>query len=156
MTNILHTFKHWLAVAISLIVVFAATQTYAAETESTPAVNARIDDFAVGKKAIENKQWQQAVESFSKVVANDPKHADAHNLLGFSYRWLGKYPEAFAAYGKALALDPKHKGALHYSGIAYLKTGQKAKAEEQLEQLRTVCSNCDETLSLAKAISEAK
>jgi Flp pilus assembly protein TadD len=128
----------------------------AADIQTTPVENARLDDFAVGKKAMESKKWAEAVSSFSKVVAQNPKNADAYNYLGYSNRWLGKYDEAFAAYDKALALDPKHRGALEYSGIAYLKTGKKAQAEAQLAKLQTICSSCEETTDLAKAIAAAK
>jgi Flp pilus assembly protein TadD len=70
-------------------------------------------------------------------------------------RWLDKYPEAFAAYNKALTLEPTHKGALNYSGIAYLKSGQKAKAQEQLAKLTQLCAQCEETTQLAQAIASA-
>ncbi|MES2585192.1 MAG: tetratricopeptide repeat protein [Pseudomonadota bacterium] len=128
----------------------------AAGIESTPAQNAQVDDFTAGKNAIDAKQWDQAVASFSKVVAQNPKNADAYNYLGYSNRWLGKYDEAFAAYGKALELDPKHKGALQYSGIAYVKTGQKAQAQVQLAQLQALCASCSETVDLAKAIAAVR
>ena len=63
--------------------------------------------------AIDAKNWELAVDSFNKVVAQDPKNADAYNYLGYSNRWLGRYDAAFAAYDRALALDPNHKGALN-------------------------------------------
>ena len=128
----------------------------AAPAEAAPVQNARIDDFVAGKKAIDAKNWELAIASFDKVVAENPKNADAYNYLGFSNRWMGRYDAAFAAYGKALALDPSHKGALNYSGITYLKTDQKAKAEAQLAKLQTNCANCDETKQLAKAIADYK
>lgn len=128
----------------------------AADFQSAPAQNARSDDFSVGKKAMAAKNWSLAASSFSKVVAQDPKNADAYNYLGYSSRWMGKYDEAFAAYGKALALDPQHKGALSYSGIAYLKTGQRAQAEAQLEKLQSLCASCSETSELGKAVADSK
>ena len=143
----------FLVPALSLAMAGAAL---AAPAEAAPAQNAQIDNFVAGKKAIDAKNWELAVASFDKVVAQDPKNADAYNYLGFSNRWLGRYDAAFAAYGKALALDPNHKGALNYSGIAYLKTDQKAKAEAQLAKLQTSCANCDETKQLAKAIADYK
>ena len=118
-----------LSLALVLVPVLALPMAHAADMPTTPVENARIDDFAVGKKAIEAKNWALAASSFSKVVAQNPQNADAYNLLGYSNRWLGKYDEAFAAYNKALALDPRHKGALEYSGMGYLKVGQKAQAE---------------------------
>lgn len=150
------TFKHLVIALAALAASSAFTASYAADIDTTPVANAKIDEFAIGKKAIEDKKWQQAVDSFSKVVKQDPKNADAFNYLGYSNRWLGRYPDAFAAYDKALALDPKHKGALEYSGIAYLKIGQKAKAEQQLAKLQSICATCEETKDLAKALSEAK
>ena len=128
----------------------------AADTPSeTPQVQV-TDEMAVGRQAIQNKNWTQAVTSFKKAVTENPKNADAHNLLGYSHRALGKFDDAFAAYDKALAIDPKHKGALEYSGMGYLKTNQKAKAEAQLAKLKTVCANCTETASLAKAVADYK
>ena len=85
-------------------------------------------------------------------MTDNPKNADGYNLLGYSSRWLGKYDEAFAAYDRALALDPKHKGALEYSGVAYLKVNQLAKAQEQLVKLKAICTTCEETTDLTKAI----
>ncbi len=148
------TFKH--LVVCAAWVTLSASPSFAADTETTPVRNAQVDDFKVGKAAVDAKNWQQAVDSFSKVVAKDPKNADAYNYLGFSYRWLDRYEQAFDAYGKALALDPNHKGALNYSGIAYLKSGQKDKAQAQLTRLQTVCASCEETAGLAKALGEAK
>ncbi len=148
------TLRHFITLPILSLALAGAA--WAADFQSTPVENARMDDFAAGKKAIEAKKWADAVSSFSKVVAQDPKNADAYNYLGYSNRWLGKYDEAFAAYGKALALDPKHRGALEYSGMAYLKTGQKAQAQAQLAKLQAFCSGCEETADLAKAIAAAK
>jgi Flp pilus assembly protein TadD len=128
----------------------------AADTSPAPMESAKADDFAIGKKAIAAKNWKLAADSFKKVVADNPKDADSYNLLGYSSRWLGKYDEAFAAYDKALALDPKHKGALEYSGVAYLKVNQKEKAQAQLAKLQAICTSCEETTDLAKAIADYK
>ena len=140
-------------IALPLLSIGLAGPVLAAETETTPIENAKADDYAAGQKAVSAKNWALAASSFKKVVAENPKNADAYNLLGYSSRWLGKYDEAFAAYDKALALDPKHKGALEYSGVAYLKVNQKAKAEANLARLRTICASCEETTDLAKAIA---
>lgn len=130
--------------------------TQAVDTSPSPIETAKADDFATGKKALAAKNWALAAESFKKVVADNPKNADGYNLLGYSSRWLGKYDEAFAAYDKALALDPKHKGALEYSGMAYLKVNQKEKAEAQLARLKAICTSCEETTDLSKAIAAYK
>ncbi len=141
---------------LPLLSLFLAGAVLAAGDETTPLENAKVDDFVIGQKALAAKNWTLAANSFKKVVAENPKNADAYNLLGYSSRWLGKYDEAFAAYDKALALDPKHKGALEYSGVAYLKVNQKSKAEAQLAKLKTICARCEETTDLAKAIAAYK
>jgi tetratricopeptide (TPR) repeat protein len=145
-----------LLIALPLMTLGWPALSLAADTSPTPVESAKADDFATGKKALAAKNWALAAESFKKVVADNPKSADGYNLLGFSSRWLGKYDEAFAAYDKALALDPKHKGALEYSGAAYLKVNQKEKAEAQLARLKAICSSCEETTDLAKAIAAYK
>ena len=142
--------------AMSLIGLSASVTVLAADTSPEPVAAKTADDFAVGKKAIAAKNWALAADSFKKVVADNPKNADGYNLLGYSNRWLGKYEEAFAAYNKALALDPKHIGALEYSGVAYLKVNQLAKAEEQLVKLKAICSGCEETNDLTKAVAAYK
>ena len=141
---------------LALLGIALAGPVLAADSPTTPIENAKVDDYAAGQKAISAKNWALAASSFKKVVADNPKNADAYNLLGYSSRWLGKYDEAFAAYDKALALDPKHKGALEYSGVAYLKVNQKAKAEEQLAKLKNICASCEETTDLAKAVAAYK
>ncbi|MGH8856684.1 MAG: tetratricopeptide repeat protein [Polaromonas sp.] len=143
-------------IALPVLGLTLAGAALAADIQTTPVQNAQIDDFAAGKKALDAKNWAQAASSFSKVVAQNPKNADAYNYLGYSSRWMGNYDEAFAAYGKALALDPQHKGALSYSGMAYLKTGQKAQAEAQLAKLQAICTTCEETSVLAKAVVDYK
>jgi Flp pilus assembly protein TadD len=152
----MHTLTLRQAIALPLLSLALAGAALAADFQSTPVDNARLDDFAAGKKALDGKKWADAAASFGKVVAQNPKNADAWNYLGYSNRWLGKYDEAFAAYDKALALDPKHRGALEYSGIGYLKTGRKAQAEAQLARLQAICGSCEETTHLAKAIAAAR
>ncbi len=139
--------------AFSALALGVAGAASAADTQTTPAQNTQSDDFAAGRQAIASKNWSEAASHFSKVVAKDPKNADAFNYLGYANRWMGRYDDAFAAYGKALAIDPGHKGALSYSGIAYLKNGQRQQAEAQLAKLQNLCATCSETSELAKAIA---
>ena len=143
-------------IALPMLSFAFAGSVLAADTTPTPMESAKFDDFAAGKKAISANNWTAAIDNFKKAVAENPKNADAHNLLGYSYRMVSKFDDSFAAYDKALALDPKHKGALEYSGMGYLKTNQKAKAEAQLAKLKVICATCTETASLAKAVADYK
>lgn len=126
----------------------------AAGVEVTPTANVADADFVAGKKAIEAKDWNRAITSFQQVVEREPLSADAHNYLGYAYRWTGKMDASFKHYNTALKLDPNHKGAHEYIGVAYLKVNQPEKAKEHLAQLGKICGKkCEEYEDLAKAIS---
>ena len=113
--------------------------------------------FLNAKKAIDAKDWAQAVTLFTQVVALEPKNADAFNYLGFAQRNSGDYPAALIAYNKALALDPKHKGAHEYLGEAYLKLGDLPKAEAELAALDRLCTfGCAEYTELKNKVAAAK
>jgi len=147
-------FRH--AVALAGIL-GAITITHAADTETSPAKNAASADYTAGQKAVEAKQWTAAADAFRRATLQDPKNADAWNMLGYSSRWAGKYPEAFDAYARALALEPHHRGANSYLGVAYVRTDNLGKAREQLAKLDGICGkDCDEYKLLAKAIAEYK
>lgn len=122
-----------------------------------PAPAAAEDAMATARKHIQAKQWSRAAGVLEKVVAKEPNNADAHNLLGFSYRWMDRMDESFASYGKALAIEPNHRGAHEYVGMAYLKVGKPEKAEEHLAKLQQICgANCEETRDLAAKLAEYK
>jgi Flp pilus assembly protein TadD len=121
-----------------------------------PAPAATASDFELAKKSIAARQWSKAVDQLKITVSKNPKDADAWNLMGYSYRWLGQFEQSFSAYDKALALDPNHKGALNYSGIAYIKSGQKDKAAAQLKKLKAVCAKCEETVQLETILANEK
>jgi tetratricopeptide (TPR) repeat protein len=114
-------------------------------------------DFARGRAAIDRKDWNGAIASFEKVVAQDGKNADAYNWLGYASRKSGKLDAAFKYYDKALSIDPKHKGAYEYQGEAFLMAKQLDKAESNLATLAKLCnSSCEEYQDLKEAIADYK
>ena len=125
---------------------------HSAAVSSTPAVNAKSEYFVDGKKALDEKRWSAAIESFNKEVASNPQSADAYNFLGYAYRWQNRMTESLAAYQKALEIDPKHLGANEYLGQAYLRLDNKDQALVQLAKLKEICGACKESDDLASAI----
>jgi tetratricopeptide (TPR) repeat protein len=97
------------------------------------------DDYAQGKAAFEQEDWQGVVDHMTSAIAQRPWHDDAHNLLGFAYRKLGDYDRALEAYDRALELNPHHRGALEYLGEAYLELDRPELAEEMLDRLAAEC-----------------
>jgi len=123
--------------------------------ESKPELVARDPDYAAGKKAIEEKNWTQAIERLGKAAVRDPDNPDLQNWLGYANRKLAKYDLAFKHYKRAIELDPRHRGAHEYIGETYLLVGDVAGAERHLAALREICLlPCDELGDLERAIKD--
>ena len=148
-----------------LIAVLAAVSALA-QAADTPGSNPSVratpvsERLGTARKAIEAKDWNKAMSELNLAVREEPRNADVHNLLGYSYRKraspdLGK---AFEHYKTALQLQPTHKGAHEYIGEAYLMDGKPAEAEKHLAQLEAICGNktCEEYADLSKSIATYK
>ena len=129
----------------------------AADTPSGPTVNERL---TAARKSIDAKDWSKAMFELNQAVREEPRNADVHNLLGYTYRKRASpdLTKAFDHYKTALNLNPKHKGAHEYIGEAYLTDKKPAEAEKHLAQLEAICGNktCEEYADLAKAIADYK
>jgi tetratricopeptide (TPR) repeat protein len=80
-------------------------------------------------------------------------HPDIANLIGFASRKLGRYDDARAWYEKALAADPRHARTWSYFGMWHAEQGNRLKAEEFLETVRTICGTaCREYTELKGVI----
>lgn len=114
----------------------------------------------LAREAIAAKDWRRAHDELAKAQKDEPRNADVHNLLGYTYRKQANpnLARAFEHYRTALRLDPGHKGAHEYIGEAYLMDKKPAEAEKHLAQLETLCGNktCEEYADLAKALADYK
>lgn len=123
--------------------------------EADPDLATRDDDYAAGKRAVDQKDWAEAARLFERAAIRNPDHADLQNILGFSYRNLKQYELAFKHYRRAIELDPRHRGAHEYLGETYLMTGDVAGAERHLAALKEICLlPCDELTDLQRAIAQ--
>jgi tetratricopeptide (TPR) repeat protein len=118
-----------------------------------PAVH--LIDLNDARKLIARSDWKGAVKLLRQIVVQQPRNADALNLLGYSLRQEGQMAEAESWYLRALKLKPTHLGANEYLGELYVMTGQMAKAQARLKTLAKLCGNttCSEYQDLAKAIA---
>jgi len=66
-----------------------------------------------------NKKYNQAIESFKKVVEIDPTNDDAYTYIGLAYKNQEKYNQAIEAYKKAININPKSDNAYYNMGNAY-------------------------------------
>jgi Flp pilus assembly protein TadD len=146
-----------LFVPITLVLglVFMQALAFAALPETQPE-NPKI---AAGRQAIEARDFKSAVGNLTKAVQENPNDADAHTMLGYSYRKLGTFDKSMEHYQKALKIDFNHRSTHEYLGELYLDMHQPANAEKQLEALKRACplfGKCLEYDDLKEAIDKYK
>jgi len=139
------------------LLAFAALAPGVAWAEASEESSASMldPDYAAGVKAVESKNWSDAIRLLSSAALRDTRNPDIENYLGFAYRNSGELSLAFQHYNRALTLNPRHRGAHEYIGEAYLMIGNRAKAEEHLAALRKICLlPCQEYGHLEKKFAE--
>lgn len=116
-------------------------------------------NMVAGRKAIDAKDYKAAVAHLIKAVKELPNDANAHNMLGYSYRKVGSFDKSMEHYQRALKLDANHRSAHEYLGELYLDMNQLGNAEKQLATLKNACpffGSCEEFDDLKKAIDAYK
>ncbi len=147
----------WTYILAAVLSLGLASAAMAAGSTSSSTKPAKNSDFEQGVAAVKAESYERAIVLLQKVVAVEPKNADAWNFIGFSHRKLKNLDRALPAYNKALAINPKHRGANEYLGELYLRIGDLAKAEERLEKLDDICIfGCEEYRDLKAAIEAYK
>ena len=116
-------------------------------------------NVVAGRKAIEAKDFKTAVGHLSKAVQELPNDADAHSMLGYSFRKVGTFDKSMEHYQRALKLDSNHRSAHEYLGELYLDLNQLDNAEKQLAALKKACpffGRCEEYDDLKKEVDAYK
>lgn len=152
----------------SVMVVLTLLANNAAQAVDTP-VNAVGDEapnvvlseqLRSARGAVKAKDWRKAISELETVLRNEPRNADVHNLLGYSYRRQATpdLAKAFEHYKTALTLNPRHLGAHEYIGEAYLMDKKPAEAQRHLAQIEGICGNrtCEEYVDLSQALAAYK
>jgi Flp pilus assembly protein TadD len=124
-----------------------------------PKAKPENPNVVAGRKAIEAKDFKAAVGNLTKAVQEEPRNADAHSMLGYSYRKLGTFDKSMEHYQTALRIDSNHRSAHEYLGELYLDMNQLANAEKQLATLKKACpwfGKCEEFEDLKEAIEKFK
>ena len=147
-----------LGTAFPLGVSFAASSgsSSSSSTTTTTTTTNQTSEYLKAKAMVDAKNYRGAMPILDKIVAKDPRNADALNLMGFSSRKLGKPDDAMEYYQKALAINPNHVGANEYLGEFYLEMKNLPKAEERLKVLTKACKGCEEQKELEAAIAKYK
>ena len=129
---------------------------HAAGSSDAPEAK-ELAEMGQARDMIKGEHYNQAIPLLNKVIAQQPKNADAMNLLAYSQRKTDDIQSSLANYKKALAIDPSHKDAHEYIGELYLRMGDLANAEKHLERLDSSCfSGCEQFDELKAAIAAYK
>lgn len=138
------------SIALGIAAAVMSSSAFAASDNPPPSMGSI-------QKMVYSGKYRDAISELGAYLQEKPGSADAHNLMGYSYRQLGDLDRARRSYSRALAIDANHKGANEYLGELYLKENNVAAAEEQLAKLETICGTaCDEYEMLRASIQKHK
>ncbi|TPG84674.1 tetratricopeptide repeat protein [Pseudomonas mandelii] len=86
-----------------------------------------------------------------------PNTAKALNYRGYATRKLGRTDEGIGYYLQSVKLDPHYAQVREYLGEAYVIKGRLDLAQEQLQQIKSICGSttCEEYQDLAEAINDS-
>ena len=147
--------KQILAVLAIGILAMTGTAHAAGSSEAPEAKD--LAEMVQARNMIKGEHYNQAIPLLNEVIAQQPKNADALNLLAYSQRKTDDFQASLANYKKALAIDPSHKDAHEYIGELYLRMGDLANAEKHLKRLDNICfSGCEQFTELKAAITAYK
>ena len=92
-----------------------------------------------GKRAQDpNLDLTQIAALLKQSIALDPSLAEAHLQLGNLYSEQGKYADSIREYQRALGLNSDLADAHYRLGQAYVHTGDKGRAQEQLQAYQKI------------------
>ncbi|MEO8369005.1 MAG: tetratricopeptide repeat protein [Candidatus Solibacter sp.] len=116
-----------------IAVVLASGMTWA----QTPRADLQGAQLGAAAQHLEQGRPDQTIRMCKGVLANDPRSAPAHMLLGLAYLAKGStamIADAKAELQQALDLDPELLWARFYLARLYFDQGLNEKAQEQLER----------------------
>ena len=101
------------------------------EEESKLNKDKKVKDlFSSGVNFLAKKEFDKAIEDYTKLIEFDPKHAFAYHNRGYAYERIEKYDKAIEDYTKSIELEPKHAFAYRSRGDAYERIEKYDKAIE--------------------------
>lgn len=130
----------WLA---ALLLAVAAAAAHGVESDPLPVPQSGAGAEAVrlyneGVALLVARDFREAQARFESALERDERLAEAHNNLAFALRMQG--PHNFAAslahYNRAIELKPELAQAYMYRGVLFVQQGDRARARQDLEQLR--------------------
>ncbi len=95
---------------------------------------------------LEMNKWDNAIESSKEMIRLAPDNFAAHLGLGQAYGGKRLFDDAIQEFKEAIRIKPDDPGAYYYLGFAYVENGQKDKAKEVHDRLKTINTEAAEAL----------
>lgn len=109
---------------------------------------AEVGDFDRGVEFIKRGAFEQAIVHFDRVLAADPRHAQAEYYRALAREQLGQREAAIEGYRRALELDPSLVDAAVNLGAIYLvddpEGGARAQPREAIAVLEKAVAKVDD------------
>lgn len=142
----LHRFQarglYWLyAARIGAELLLRLDQHEAAQTLFQAVIDARALPWAklgIARSQLESGKLQQARRTLEVLIAADPSHADAYDVMGRVHVDQGSLSEALETYRMATQLTPGSIDRLQRQGMLAFYLGEHAEARKVLERAATI------------------
>jgi tetratricopeptide (TPR) repeat protein len=112
-------------------------------------------EYRKGMDALQGQHYQDAKAAFDHVLSMAPEDANTNFLAGMASAGLGDLKGARKYYERAVRADKELILAHRELGITYVKTGERAKAQAELDRLNAMQQKCGTTCAKAADIGQA-
>ncbi len=112
-------------------------------------------EYRKGIEALQAEHYADAKKAFEHVLAVAPEDANTNYLAGLSSAGLNDLKSARKYYEHAVHSDHDMVQAHQELGITYAKTGEKAKAQAELDRLNQMQQKCATTCAKAAELGKA-
>lgn len=100
-----------------------------------------LDMLKLANDSLAVRNTADAISYFEAALAADPRNRQAYVGLARAAQAEGLPGRAIRYYREALELEPNDTNALELQGVALVERGAKARAEENLQRLKTICAD---------------
>jgi tetratricopeptide (TPR) repeat protein len=112
-------------------------------------------EYRTGIDALQAQHYQDAKKAFAHVLTVAPEDANTNYLAGLAEAGLGNLKGAQRFYERAVHSDKDMVLAHQELGITYAKTGDKAKAQAELDRLNAMQQKCNASCAKAADLGKA-
>jgi tetratricopeptide (TPR) repeat protein len=99
-----------------------------------PPEESAVDFYVQGSAWMEKRDFDKAIEYFTKAIQKNPQLADAFNSRGGAWAGKGDFDKSIKDLNEAIRLNPQYVGAIGNRGNAWVEKGEYEKAIEDYNE----------------------